>query len=186
MESLPESYLLNMENKTQYKNGTMAFISRIDSNRFVNRLNRSIDTLCFSGYVQPGIYRFYTYNEATDYEVNSTTLSVKADGESVVRNPKPLFLGVWQQDIAKKDSVSAEVSVRQRTRRITFCLLLDMSDSISYVSSEVSLSNIYSQIDLSTGSLDSNHLVTLPLQMTEGSLNISGVKPPRSIKGTVR
>lgn len=164
--SLPGSYLLKWKNKTEFSNGTLAFRSLKDDSRYTSRMDHSLDTLVFDSYVQPGSYRFYTYNTAAGFSVNASTAAVKAEDGVIVRNPGTLFLGAWNQEITKGERVNANVMVRQRTRPITFTIELDMSDSLSYVSSEVSLSHVFTQIDMTTGTLDPSAQVTLPLQMS--------------------
>ncbi len=167
--SLPTSYRLRVVSETEYKNGTITFTSLKDSAKFTNKMNRSIDTLSFEGHVQPGTYRFYSYNESSDYDVSNSAIKVKTTGESIVSNPKPLFLGFWQHEISKGEQVNAEVVVRQRTRSLHFRFLLNMADTLNYISSEVVLSNVCYQINLLSGSVDTYHRVDLPLHMTSGT-----------------
>lgn len=69
--SLPSSYRLSLTGTTALKNSTFSFVSLIDGARYTNKMDRTTDILSFADYVQPGSYRFITYNDNAGYEVSS-------------------------------------------------------------------------------------------------------------------
>jgi len=171
---LPAFYLIDIVSETEFPNIPIVFTSSTDGAQLTDSVFRSLDELYFSGYLQPGYHRFMTYNEPEGFEIDSLAAVVKTNGNSIERNPGPLFLGSLQKQTFAGEPISEGIYVRQRTRQFVFRFLLDMPDSLSYISSDVTLSNVYTRIDMLTDAIDPQSQVTLPLQMKEGSYSEEG------------
>lgn len=171
---LPSLYLIDIVSETEYPNIPIVFTSSTDGAQITDSVHRSLDELYFSGYLQPGYHRFMSYNEAKGFEIDSLAAVVKANGNSIERNPGPLYLGSLQKQTFAGEPISEGIYVRQRTRQFVFRFLLDLPDSLSYISSDVTLSNVYYRIDMLTDAIDPECQVTLPLHLSKGSYSEDG------------
>ena len=170
---LPSSYRISLYSDSELPNPSVQFVSTRDGKSFTNTLNRSVDTLSYNGYLQPGNYKLLTYNSARGFKVDATSAEVEMHGASILAMPESLYLGTWSEQLTGGEQYSKDVLVRQRTRRLTFRVELEMSDMLTFVSSTGSLSNVCYRLDIAKDSIDPTCLATLPLdwqveKITEG------------------
>ena len=96
-DELPSSYRIRLYNHSKLPNTGFAFVSERDGERFTTTLRRSMDTISYQGYMQPGYYRLLTYNLAEGIRVDSTAAVVENEGGLIKAMPEPLFLGTWAE-----------------------------------------------------------------------------------------
>lgn len=167
---LPSSYGIRFYSDSELPNPSVQFVSARDGKSFTNTLNRSVDTLSYNGYLQPGSYKLLTYNNARGFKVDATSAEVERHGTSILAMPESLYLGSWSEKLTGGEQYSADVHVRQRTRRLTFRVELEMSDMQTFVSSTGSLSNVCYRLDIAKDSIDPTCLATMPLAWQVGTV----------------
>ncbi len=167
---LPSSYGIRFYSDSELPNPSVQFVSARDGKSFTNTLNRSVDTLSYNGYLQPGSYRLLTYNNARGFQVDATSAEVERHGTSILAMPESLYLGSWSEQLTGGEQCSMDVHVRQRTRRLTFRVELEMSDMLTFVSSTGSLSNVCYRLDIAKDSIDRTCLATMPLAWQVGKV----------------
>lgn len=170
VDMLPSTYGIRFSGDSELPNSSFQFVSVTDGKSFTNTLNRSIDTLCYDGYLQPGNYKLLTYNNARGFKVDATSAEVERQGTSILAMPESLYLGTWSEQLTGGEKYSKDVHVRQRTRHLTFRVELEMSDMLTYVSSSGSLSNVCCRLDIAKDSIDPTSLATLPLAWQVGTV----------------
>ena len=146
-DELPSSYRIRLYNHCKLPNTGFAFVSERDGERFTTTLRRSMDTISYQGYMQPGYYRLLTYNLAEGISVDSTAAVVENEGGLIKAMPDPLFLGTWAGELKGGEQYSTRVTVRQRTKRFAFRVEVPLDDTLTYVSNTARLNNVFYRLD---------------------------------------
>ena len=142
-DELPSSYRIRLYNHSKLPNTGFAFVSERDGERFTTTLPRSMDTISYQGYMQPGYYRLLTYNLAEGISVDSAAAVVEKEGGLIKAMPDPLFLGTWAGELKGGEQYSTSVTVRQRTKRFAFRVEVPLDDTLTYVSNTARLNNVF-------------------------------------------
>ena len=164
-DELPSSYRIRLYSHSKLPNTGFAFVSESDGERFTTTLGRSMDTISFHGYMQPGYYRFLTYNQAEGFRVDSTAAVVEHEDGIIKAMPESLFLGTWAGELKGGEQYSTSVTVRQRTKRFAFRVEVPFDETLTYVSSEGRLNNAFYRLDVAKDAIDATALGTIPLEM---------------------
>ena len=170
-DELPSSYRIRLYNHSNLPNTGFAFVSERDGERFTTMLRRSMDTISYQGYMQPGYYRLLTYNQAEGISVDSTAAVVENEGGLIKAMPDPLFLGTWAGDLKGGEQYSTSVTVRQRTKRFAFRVEVPLDDTLTYVSNTARLNNVFYRLDVAKDAVDATALGTVLLEMRAEALN---------------
>ena len=163
-DELPSSYRIRLYNRSKLPNSGFAFLSERDGERFTTSMQRSTDTLCYYGYMQPGYYRLLTYNQAEGFSVDSTAAVVENEDGLFKAMPESLFLGTWAGELKGGEQSNTSVTVRQRTKWFTFRVEVQLDDTLSYVSNTARLNNVFYRLDVSADAIDATALGTVPLE----------------------
>ena len=176
-DELPSSYRIRLYNHSKLPNTGFAFVSERDGERFTTTLRRSMDTISYQGYMQPGYYRLLTYNLAEGISVDSTAAVVENEGGLIKAMPDPLFLGTWAGELKGGEQYSTRVTVRQRTKRFAFRVEVPLDDTLTYVSNTARLNNVFYRLDVAKDAVDATALgmasVEMRAEALEGSSGVA-------------
>ena len=170
---LPSSYRIRLYNHSKLPNTGFAFVSERDGERFTTTLRRSMDTISYQGYMQPGYYRLLTYNLAEGISVDSTAAVVENEGGLIKAMPEPLFLGTWAGELKGGEQYSTSVTVRQRTKRFAFRVEVPLDDTLTYVSNTARLNNVFYRLDVAKDAVDATALGMASVEMRAEALEES-------------
>lgn len=175
-DELPSSYRIRLYNRSKLPNSGFAFLSERDGERFTTTLRRSMDTISYQGYMQPGYYRLLTYNLAEGISVDSTAAVVENEDGLIKAIPEPLFLGTWAGELKGGEQYSTSVTVRQRTKRFAFRVEVPLDDTLTYVSNTARLNNVFYRLDVAKDAVDATALGMVSVEMRAEALEgASGV-----------
>ena len=169
-DELPSSYRIRLYNHSKLPNTGFAFVIERDGERFTTTLPRSMDTISYQGYMQPGYYRLLTYNRAEGISVDSTAAVVENDGGLIKAMPDPLFLGTWAGELKGGEQYSTSVTVRQRTKRFAFRVKVPLDDTLTYVSNTARLNNVFYRLDVAKDAVDATALGMASVEMRAEAL----------------
>jgi len=169
-DELPSSYRIRLYNHSKLPNTGFAFVSERDGERFTTTLRRSMDTISYQGYMQPGYYRLLTYNLAEGISVDSTAAVVENEGGLIKAMPDPLFLGTWAGELKGGEQYSTSVTVRQRTKRFAFRVEVPLDDTLTYVSNTARLNNVFYRLDVAKDAVDATALGMASVEMRAEAL----------------
>jgi|GEM_PF-6221082 len=169
-DELPSSYRIRLYNHSKLPNTGFAFVSERDGERFTTTLRRSMDTISYQGYMQPGYYRLLTYNLAEGISVDSTAAVVENEGGLIKAMPDPLFLGTWAGELKGGEQYSTRVTVRQRTKRFAFRVEVPLDDTLTYVSNTARLNNVFYRLDVAKDAVDATALGMASVEMRAEAL----------------
>lgn len=164
-DELPSSYRIRLYNHSKLPNTGFAFVSERDGERFTTTLRRSMDTISYQGYMQPGYYRLLTYNLAEGISVDSTAAVVENEDGLIKAMPDPLFLGTWAGELKGGEQYSTSVTVRQRTKRFAFRVEVPLDDTLTYVSNTARLNNVFYRLDVAKDAVDATALGMASVEM---------------------
>ncbi len=175
-DELPSSYRIRLYKHSKLPNTGFAFVSERDGERFTTTLRRSMDTISYQGYMQPGYYRLLTYNQAEGISVDSAAAVVENEGGLIKAMPDPLFLGTWAGELKGGEQYSTSVTVRQRTKRFAFRVEVPLDDTLTYVSNTARLNNVFYRLDVAKDAVDATAGGMASLEMRAEALEgASGV-----------